>query len=481
MLKNEAQSLQDEAHGGPPIVCLSGMFWDEHWSSQQQLMSRLAARCRILYVERPVSLLSFFTGISDASVGRQFWRWLKGGLRYESPTLAILTPPPIFPLRFHPIVNRVNEWMRLRSVRRAMRALNLNAPILWIYEPDAGRAVGRLGEAVSLYYCADDWAAAGQWWNIAQHIRAREEELALRVDLIAGTSTKIVKRWAETHPDTFLVSNGADVESFRMARNPEIPIPEDLLRIPAPRIGYIGFVDGRFDTALYERLTQRHPEWQWVIIGPLMEKHVDLSRLRQRKNVHFFGPRTRAELPAYLKGLDVCTIPYLSNVLTESVFPLKLFEYLGAGRPVVSTGLPELAPFREYVQIAPGPEEFEEGIRKSLSEPLPAASDEFLAGHSWDAKADYLWNLLIRAVQNKAGSNHGDVSRSDGETSPEMQAVNSLEHGEISDHNAEDSTLAYERPGGRDLLSPVCTDTPVAVSEGGDRSHCGFARGPHHP
>jgi hypothetical protein len=383
----------------PPIVCVSDLFWDEHWSSEQQLMSRLAADRQVLYVERPVSLLSFFTGCSDGSIGRQFWRWLRGGLRKERENLAILTPPPFLPLRYNRVVNKLNQWIRVLSIRRAMKRLNFEDPILWIYEPDAGGMVGALGEVFSLYYCADDWGASEQWWNNVDEIRARETELASKVDLVVGTATRIVERWKTTVKNTLLVSNGADVTSFMAARDGALQVPEDLMRIPAPRIGYVGFVNGRFDTRLYERLAELRPEWHWVIIGPLMERYVDLSRLKGMTNVHFLGARSRESLPAYLSGLDVCTIPYICNKMAESIFPLKLFEYLGAGRQVVSTALPELAAFTEHLRIARTPEEFAMAIEMSLSAPLPRVSDEFLDANSWDSKAAFLWQWVSRSVR----------------------------------------------------------------------------------
>ena len=378
-----------------PIVCVSDLLWDEHWSSEQQLMSRLAKRGRVLYVERPVSLLSFFTKSTDAPVGRQIMRFLWRGIRQENANLTILTPPPVLPFRYVKPVNIFNEWLRLRSIRRALEKLSATKPVLWIYSPDAGRIVGKFGESFSLYYCADDWAASDQWWNRAEDIRNRENELGAKVDMIVGTSTKIVRRWNENHCHTMFVSNGADVGSFKQAREDGLKIPDDLRKIPSPRIGYIGFVDGRFDARLYESAATAHPEWSFVIVGPLSERKIDLSRLRQMPNVHFLGGRTRAELPGYLKGFDVCTIPYVRNELSDSIFPLKLFEYLAAGRPVVATGLPELRPFADHLRIAETPDQFRRALELSLTDPLEAVTEEFLEANSWDVKAEHLWNTIL--------------------------------------------------------------------------------------
>jgi len=379
------------------ILCVSDLFWEEHWSSEQQLMSRFAEHCRVLYVERPVSVLSSFTGTSDASVSRQFWRWLKGGIRVERKNLFILTPPPFFPLRYHPVINRINQWIRLGSIRRATAKLGMKNPILWIYEPDGYPLVGKLNEVLSLYYCADDWSTSNQWWNRGEDIRRLETRLAASVDIVIGTSTKIAEKWTPINPHTHFIPNAADVEMFLRARTADLNVPEEVMHIPLPRIGYVGVVNARFDVGLYDQLSEMRPDWHWVIVGPVLTRQVDVSRLMKKPNVHFLGARPRDSLPAYLKGFDVCTVPYICNTYTQSIFPLKLFEYLAAGRPVVATPLPELLPYTQYVRIAGTPQEFVAHVSELLGTRPQPAPREFLEQNSWDARAKALLKLLTEA------------------------------------------------------------------------------------
>jgi glycosyltransferase involved in cell wall biosynthesis len=392
-----------ETSPGSPlsIVCISDLFWDENWSSEQQIMSRLAGRCRVLYVERPVSILSSLTDVSDASVFRQWVRWLRGGLRQGGRHLMILAPAPVFPLRYNRLVSKINCWLLRRSVLRALRKTGMSAQVLWIYSPDAGDLVGELGETYSLYYCADDWSATGQWWNNSANIREREAALASKVDLVVGTSTKIVERWQPDHQNTMLMTNGADVDSLRMARDPALAIPDDIKELASPRIGYVGRIDSRFDARLYVQLAEKRPDWSFVIVGPVTNTDAAVARLRTMANVRFLGARPRADLPAYLKYFDVCTIPYVLDKLSESIFPLKLFEYLAAGRPVVATAMPELMRYQQYVHVTRSPGDFENAIEKSLHSPLPTASESFLRENSWDAKANVLLETLKHAVAIK--------------------------------------------------------------------------------
>ena len=275
----------------PSIICVSDLFWDEHWSSEQQLMSRFAKRCRVLYVERPVSLLSFLTGASDSSIAHQLWRWLRGGIRVEGTNLFILTPPPFFPLRYHPVINRINQWIRLGSIGRATAKLGMKSPILWIYEPDAYPLVGKLNEVLSLYYCADDWSTSNQWWNRGEDIRRLETRLAASVDIVIGTSTRIAEKWTPINPRTHFIPNAADVEMFLRAHTADLKVPEEVMRIPLPRIGYIGVVNARFDVNLYDHLSEMRPDWHLVIVGRVLTRQVDVSRLTKKPNVHFLGAR----------------------------------------------------------------------------------------------------------------------------------------------------------------------------------------------
>ena len=383
------------------ILCVSGLFWDEHWSNNQQLMSRFAKQCRVLYVERPVSLLSSFTGTSDSSIVRQLWRWIKGGIRVEGPNLFIMTPPPFFPLRYNPVINKINQWIRLRSIKRTMLKLRIKSPILWIYEPDAYRLVGKLNEMLSLYLCADDWSTMNQWWNREKDILRLETRLAESVDILVGTSTKIAEKWRPINPRTHFVPNAADVEMFQRARDHDLKVPNEVMRIPSPRIGYVGVVNHRFDVNLYDKLSEMRPNWHWVIVGRVLHKDVDVSLLTKKPNVHFLGMRLKDSLPAYLKGFDVCTIPYICNRHTQSIFPLKLFEYLAAGKPVVATPLPELLHYTKYVNIAATAQEVVAHTDKILcARPLPAPRD-FLEQNSWDARVEVLSKLITEACFSK--------------------------------------------------------------------------------
>lgn len=384
------------------IVCISDLIWDEHWSSEQQLAARFAKFSRVLYVERPVSIFSAITGVSNAPVFRQVWRWLRSALRLERENLWVLTPPPFLPFRYRPLVNRFNQGCRIRAIRRAMRQLNISAPVLWMYEPDGAETVGELGERLSLYYCADDWSSSGQWWNRARDVLHLERQLVEKVDLVIASASTLAARWRSINPNTFFLPNAADTDLFETATSDNVTVPFEISELASPRIGFVGIVNARFNVDLYEKLSAMRRDWQWIIVGPVMTQFVDVSRLKSKTNVHFIGSRPRSEVPAYLKGFDVCTIPYVCNEHSEGIFPLKLFEYLAAGKPVVSTPLPELAPYKSYVRVAATAAEFVMGIEELLRETPDRVPPDFLRANSWNERVDRLCEL-IRRFERKVG------------------------------------------------------------------------------
>ena len=327
------------------IICISDLFWDEHWSSEQQLMSRLAKQWRVLYVERPVSVFSFFTGISDASVARQFLRWLRGGLRAEGDNLFVLTPPPFLPFRYYPIINTINQFVRTWSIKRAMKKLSLIHPLLWIYEPDAAYSVGRLDEVLSIYHCADDWTASHQWWNSTNQVRVLEEKLLRKATVVFATSRTLYEQKKPLAQNIYYMPNGVAASDFLEPRE----IPSDMTQMPRPILGCVALFNDRYDYESLWTVAKDHANWTFVFIGKLTAKGGDVDRLRHLPNVQFLGNRLRSRLGDYIQHCDVCLIPYKLTEFNMSAFPLKLMEYFFYGKPVVSSRVSSLKAYADLL------------------------------------------------------------------------------------------------------------------------------------
>jgi len=347
------------------IICISDLFWDEHWSSEQQLMSRFAKTYSVLYVERPVSIFSFFTGISDASVARQFLRWLSGGIRGEGDNLFVLTPPPFLPFRYHPIINTINQFVRTWSIKRAMKKLGFTTrPLLWIYEPDAAYSIGKIGELLSIYHCADDWSGSKHWWNPTRAIRKCEESLAGKASVVLTVSKKLFNDKSELNTHTYYMPNGVSFEDFSTCQE----TPDDMAEILRPIIGCVAVYNDRYDYNLLETVARAKPDWSFVFVGKIVKRSIAIKNLATLPNVLFLGSRSRSLLGNYIRNFDVCLIPYKGSKFNESAFPLKLMEYFFFGKPVVAPRLPSLLEFESLIYNYGDPDGFISAVDQGLYE-----------------------------------------------------------------------------------------------------------------
>ncbi len=200
------------------------------------------------------------------------------------------------------------------------------------------------------------------------------------------------------------VPNAGDVAHFKQALDPALPLPSDAARHPAPRLGVIGVQDERLDVQAVKAIAQADPTWNVLIIGPIRPGDVDEATLRSLPNVHLLGRKQVAELPAYVKSLDVALIPYKTGELTRNIFPLKLFEYLAGGVPVVVSGLPELERYQGQIDIAEGPSDFPDVIRRVLAEDSAekrAARVWLAEQNSWDHRVEAISDLVEAMLARK--------------------------------------------------------------------------------
>jgi glycosyltransferase involved in cell wall biosynthesis len=152
-----------------------------------------------------------------------------------------------------------------------------------------------------------------------------------------------------------------DAEHFKKAMDVGLEVPPDLAQIPRPILGFVGAVSNyklNLDWLIYT--AQQKPQWHIVLIGPVgkADPHTSLGQLKKYPNIHVLGHRSYSQLPSYLKGIDVAIIPYRKNQYTASVFPIKFFEFLATGKPVVISDLPALENYYDQVLMAATPQEF---------------------------------------------------------------------------------------------------------------------------
>jgi glycosyltransferase involved in cell wall biosynthesis len=243
--------------------------------------------------------------------------------------------------------------------------MGLRSPVLWGYVPQAEVLVRTLDPGLVVYHCVDDIAA--QEGIDVDSFNAAERRFAARADLVIASSPALAERMRTMAGHVLYAPNVADTALFATALEPG-PVDPQLAALPEPRIVFVGAIAGKkLDLDLLGALAEAEPDWSFALVGPvgLGDPDTDVSALAARPNVHLLGARAQSALPAVLRGAAVGLIPYRTSRLTESIFPMKVYEYLAAGLPVVATGLPALTGL-EGVDLVAGAEHTRAAVERAL-------------------------------------------------------------------------------------------------------------------
>ncbi len=363
------------------IVCFGQQNWDYCWTAKQQIMTRLAERGHcVLYVDpdmvSPKSFTEAWQALTPVRSGV--------GLRRYAPNLHILT------YRLAPALGwRLSYHRHPRVVAATAKRLGFHDPVAITLLPErSSEMFAHLRPIAKVYYPVDEFTAfGGTTEEEAQRQRRLEEELVREVDLALAVSPRLVRRLKLLNPRTHLVENAADVGHFAPERlNRTAPHPE-VVHLQRPRLGFVGQIDERLDQELLLYLSRERPRWQIVLAGRV-KKGVDVSRLEAAENIHLLGYQPYEDLPGILREIDVCLVPYHLTPLTQSCWPLKTFEYLATGLPVVSTPLESLARLRDVVALADTPQQFLHEVEQALvpSESARTVRLDVARRNSWEER-----------------------------------------------------------------------------------------------
>jgi GT2 family glycosyltransferase len=280
----------------------------------------------------------------------------------------------------------------LEAFARFREQQDISTAIMIVDLPFWWSLVQRLRERFGwkiIYDCMDHHA--GFSTNEAQML-TQEEELSRGADLVLASSSRLEEEQQRLNPNTILVRNAADFEHFRQAAT----APDALARRPRPMIGYYGAISDWFDVAAVRQVALARPQWSFVLVGSTAG--ADVSDLDTLPNVHLLGEKPYAALPGYLNSFDVCLLPFVRNALTEATNPVKFYEFLSAGKPVVARALPELLMQRELAYLTDAPRDYVILIERALREDTlerQAARREFARNNTWEER----FAKVTRAVQ----------------------------------------------------------------------------------
>ncbi len=374
------------------VTCLCHLVWEETlFQRPQQLMRRMAERgSRVVFLaqwglrrrlaeaRRPGGAGVKAGGAPEPRLEYRHVLFTPGAGRFELARRISLA-------RLGGAARRAFERMA-RAGRREGEAPG--APrVLWVYHPNHIELLGRVPHDLLIYDCMDHFAG---FRSERREVAARERALAERADLVFTGGRSLHNAKKDFNARTHCFPSGVEVAHFARAAAAG-PVPAELARLPAPRLGYFGAVDERIDWALIRELCRARPGWSVVFLGPL----VMMSRCPvEEPNFHHLGPKPYAQLPDYLRGFDACLMPFVQSELVAHISPTKTPEYLAGGRPVVSTPVPDvIADYAEEVEIAATPGAFVEACERALGRGA-GPSRKPPASRTWDEIAEAMDGLI---------------------------------------------------------------------------------------
>jgi glycosyltransferase involved in cell wall biosynthesis len=402
----DAASLSAEV----PIALLASACWQTtNPVNVHHIARRLAGRGhRVLFVEstglRPPALASRH----DVRRVRRRLVDAARGLRAVDRTLHVFSPLALPGSRIRTLRALSIRWAGV-SVRRACRALRFDRPVLWTFLPTHLRTADLVPHRLLVYHCVDHYAAnpgVDRSW-----IESLEAEMLRRADLVFATSPVLADRLRESGRDVHCLPNVADIALFGRAVTDDLPEPDDLRDLPTPRAVFVGnLARYRIDLDLLDRVAETLTGVQLVFIGAIGMGDTAapggaMTHLIARDNVHRLGPKAPSELPAYLRFCDAAMIPFLDNEHTRGSLPLKLWEYVAAGLPVVATDLPNFAePAADGVVLLAGDAgSFAARLREAIQQRREGRIQrlDIARQHDWPQRIEQLSRLIAAALDRE--------------------------------------------------------------------------------
>ncbi|MFA8437011.1 MAG: glycosyltransferase [Marinifilaceae bacterium] len=392
---------------GENIICISNTTWyGQYTKSTVQIMSMLARRNRVVFVEYPFTIKDIFTSIfgkQNAPVARMLG--LKKRLQIikteNASKVRHLVVPPVVPVDF--IKNdkifqfffRFNKFIYKRVLLKTIKKLNLSNPIIiTAYNPFYGLPlIGKLKEKSNIYYCYDGIGTRRH----GERIYEIDELFSKSVDGIITTSDHLNRNKKKMNPHSYVVKNGVDFKLFTTQAKSNIS-PLEIRK----KIGYIGSLDHRFDIDTVEHAIQKLSQFDFEFTGNLRNGSIK-QRLEKYSNVKFYPAIAPKEVPSLLAEYDLGIIPYLENAINRNIYPLKINEYLAVGVPIVMTSFADLPEFKRYVSTANSKDDFVQKILNEIrndQDKLIPERIRFAESNSWENKAIEFGSILKKIITN---------------------------------------------------------------------------------
>ncbi len=373
-------------------------FSSDDWNSglktsKYHLSTRLARGNRVMFINSLGLRSPTFSKNDARKIFFKLRGYLKGGQKVRN-NLYVYTPI-LIPFQNLAFIRLLNRCFLLWQFRWLMVRYGITQPDIWTFLPNTVDLVAKLPRRKLIYYCVDDMSA---FQGVAADVILRQDEdLTRKADVVFAVSEELYRQKKQWNPRAHYSPHGVDFDLFNQAcRDGSIEKPADLKNIKGPIIGFYGLISGDWiDYGLVEYLAKNRPQWSLVLIGKI-DRRGD-AKPPQRDNIHYLPVKPYEELYRYSRFFDVAVLPFNVNPLTMRSHPLKILEYLSAGRPVVSVNIPETEKYARVIAVASDHKAFIHQIENYLQHDQAGpqkARVEFAATNSWDKRFDEIQNII---------------------------------------------------------------------------------------
>jgi GT2 family glycosyltransferase/glycosyltransferase involved in cell wall biosynthesis len=332
------------------VICFSIIDWEFRFQRPQQLMSQFALHGhRVFYI----SVTRFLPADAEFRIRV---RQIKDNV-YDV-ELACTRPPDVY----GDAIDGGAETALVGALARLRRTFDIDEAVGYVMIASWRRvalAARSLFGWRLVYDCMDEWE---NFPGIKPVLLAEERELVRECDVLVVTARHLYQKWQAHNPRIVLARNAVDVGFYARRYGPNAL----LLHLKHPVIGYYGAIADWFDVDLVAEAARRRPEYTFVLLGGVFA--IDVSPLKDLGNVYLLGQQPYEMMPQYLYHFDAAMIPFKINPITAATDPVKVYEYLSAGKPVVSVALPELEPLGDCVYLAENADDFVRQLDRAVSE-----------------------------------------------------------------------------------------------------------------
>ena len=392
------------------VIFIAAEPWEHYtWRRRHHIAWNLAKNNNVLFVEPPLTIFQPFRDID-----LNFRHLLNlGRLKYQGRNLYSYSPVRLFPLSL-PGAERFNYYEKDKkrtfdTLKRIFRKLKFKNPILWVYfHPFQYDYYGLFDEKIRVTDWYDKFTAySGYKLAIEQTdlIKNKEENILKKSDVIFAVSQPLGNEIRATGKSVYVIPHGVDYESFEKCQNGKRKVKGDFENIKRPILGFIGIMHYIVDFELLLYIAERRLDWNIVLLGKtqLVNKagRILFNKLVNKENVYYLGEKSREDLPSYFHKMDVCLMPMKRIEINKvTTGPLKLWEYLAAGKPVVAVDHGIRYDCHEYIKVADSKEAFVKSIAEALEEEkqngelLAKARKEMARQNSWRSRVNQMMEII---------------------------------------------------------------------------------------